>query len=100
MLTGVYPLTFGSMAFGGEAAAGKSPPDIVKSSISRTFISTHLVESINKQGTAVLLIEQSASMTPSVANRAYVLETDTVVIEDDAHQMANDPRVKKVYLGA
>ena len=56
-----------------------------------------LIEDINKQGTTILLIEQNANM--SVANRAYVLENGNIAIEGDAHELANDPRVKNAYLG-
>jgi len=58
-----------------------------------------LIESINKQGTTILLIEQNANMALSVANRAYVLENGNIAIEGDAHMLANDPRVKNAYLG-
>ena len=59
----------------------------------------NLIESINKQGTTILLIEQNANMALSVANRAYVLENGNIAIEGDAHELANDPRVKSAYLG-
>ena len=58
-----------------------------------------LIESINKQGTTILLIEQNANMALSVADRAYVLETGNIVIEGPAADLARDPRVKNAYLG-
>ena len=58
-----------------------------------------LIEDINKQGTTILLIEQNANMALSVANRAYVLENGSIAIEGNAHELANDPRVKNAYLG-
>ena len=58
-----------------------------------------LIESINKQGTTILLIEQNANMALSVANRAYVLETGNIVIEGDAAALARDDRVRSAYLG-
>ena len=58
-----------------------------------------LIESINKQGTTILLIEQNANMALSVAHRAYVLETGRISLSGDAKQLANDPRVKSAYLG-
>ncbi len=57
-----------------------------------------LIRSINRQGTTILLIEQNANMALSVANRAYVLETGNLSMSGDAHELANDPRVKKAYL--
>jgi len=58
-----------------------------------------LIEDINKQGTTILLIEQNANMALSVAHRAYVLENGNIAIEGNAHDLANDPRVKNAYLG-
>lgn len=58
-----------------------------------------LIESINKQGTTILLIEQNANMALSISNRAYVLETGNISMTGNAKELANDPRVKKAYLG-
>ncbi|MEG0912530.1 MAG: ABC transporter ATP-binding protein [Oscillospiraceae bacterium] len=58
-----------------------------------------LIESINKQGTTILLIEQNANMALSVAHRAYVLETGKISLSGDAKVLAKDPRVKAAYLG-
>ncbi len=59
-----------------------------------------LIESINKQGTTILLIEQNASMALSISHRAYVLETGKITMEGLAKDLADDPRVRKAYLGA
>ena len=58
-----------------------------------------LIESINKQGTTILLIEQNANMALSVADRAYVLETGTIAIEGEARALLQDDRVRSAYLG-
>jgi branched-chain amino acid transport system ATP-binding protein len=58
-----------------------------------------LIQSINKQGTTILLIEQNANMALSVSHRAYVLETGKITMSGKASELANDPRVKKAYLG-
>ena len=58
-----------------------------------------LIESINKQGTTILLIEQNANMALSVADRAYVLETGSIAIEGSAADLARDDRVRHAYLG-
>lgn len=58
-----------------------------------------LIQSINKQGTTVLLIEQNANMALSIAQRAYVLETGRIVLCGDAKDLRNDPAVRKAYLG-
>jgi len=58
-----------------------------------------LIESINKQGTTILLIEQNANMAFSVAHRAYVLETGRIVISGSARELEGDDRVRNAYLG-
>ncbi len=58
-----------------------------------------LIESINRQGTTILLIEQNANMALSIANRAYVLETGSIAIEGEAKQLLQDDRVRSAYLG-
>ena len=59
-----------------------------------------LIESINKKhGTTILLIEQNANMALSISHRAYVLETGRISMFGKACDLANDPRVKKAYLG-
>ena len=58
-----------------------------------------LIESINRQGTTILLIEQNANMALSIANRAYVLETGNIAISGDARTLLADDRVRSAYLG-
>ncbi len=57
-----------------------------------------IIQSINKDGTTVLLVEQNAKKALSIANRAYVLETGTIVLSGDADELVNDDSVKKAYL--
>jgi branched-chain amino acid transport system ATP-binding protein len=54
---------------------------------------------INRQGVAVLLVEQNAMMALNVAHRGYVLETGTIVLEDDAKALQKNEQVQKAYLG-
>jgi branched-chain amino acid transport system ATP-binding protein len=58
-----------------------------------------IIEEINEQGTSILLVEQNAAMALSIANRAYVLETGTVVLEGPAAELLENPQVKEAYLG-
>ena len=58
-----------------------------------------IIVEINKEGTSILLVEQNAQMALSIASRAYVLETGTIVLSGDAKEIASDPEVKKAYLG-
>ena len=54
---------------------------------------------MNQDGVTILLVEQNAKMALEIANRAYVLETGTIAMSGDAHELANDPKVRDAYLG-
>jgi branched-chain amino acid transport system ATP-binding protein len=58
-----------------------------------------IVQSINKQGTSILLVEQNAQMALSVADRAYVLETGEIKLEGKAQEVLENPMVVEAYLG-
>ena len=58
-----------------------------------------IVSTINKQGTAVLVVEQNARMALSVASHAYVMETGSLVLGGTAAELQSDDRVRKAYLG-
>lgn len=52
-----------------------------------------------KDGTTILLVEQNALMALKYAARAYVLETGRIVLSGTAKEIAQNPDVKKAYLG-
>jgi branched-chain amino acid transport system ATP-binding protein len=54
---------------------------------------------INKQGTPILLVEQNALMALEVADRGYVLETGSIVLEGPAKELQTNEQVRKTYLG-
>tara|TARA_R110002049_G_scaffold67844_8_gene175998 strand:+ start:208 stop:936 length:729 start_codon:yes stop_codon:yes gene_type:complete len=57
-----------------------------------------LVE-LNKEGLAVLLVEQLANQALAVSRRAYVMENGVVSISGESRALASDPRVMEAYLG-
>lgn len=57
-----------------------------------------IIQKINEDGVTVLLVEQNAKKALSIADRAYVLETGSIVLSGDAKQLMNDDSVKKAYL--
>ncbi|MFM7175075.1 MAG: ABC transporter ATP-binding protein [Caldilinea sp.] len=59
-----------------------------------------IVRSINEQGTTILLVEQNAHAALSIAHRAYVLETGTVVLEGPASEVLASSQVREAYLGS
>ena len=57
------------------------------------------VRDINAQGTTILLVEQNAAMALSVAQRGYVIETGAIVLSGTAAELADNPEVRRAYLG-
>jgi len=60
----------------------------------------NVIREINASGTTVLLVEQNARMALRIANRGYVLETGSVVMEGPADVLAKSPEVRSAYLAA
>jgi branched-chain amino acid transport system ATP-binding protein len=60
----------------------------------------NVIREINQQGTTVLLVEQNARMALRIANRGYVLQTGTIVMEGPARELAENPEVRAAYLAA
>lgn len=59
----------------------------------------NIIEMVNKEGVTVLLVEQNANMALSVADRAYVLETGSIVLAGTAKELQESEEVKAAYLG-
>ena len=57
------------------------------------------IDSINRQGTTILLVEQNAAMALSIAHRGYVLETGAIVLTGSAAELAGNADVRRAYLG-
>src|SRR5215813_7566092 len=50
-------------------------------------------------GLAPVLVEQNAAMALSIAHRGYVLETGTIALAGTAAELADNPEVRRAYLG-
>ncbi|WP_332649106.1 ABC transporter ATP-binding protein [Lysinibacillus sp. 54212] len=59
----------------------------------------NIIETVNKEGVTVLLVEQNANMALSVADRAYVLETGNIVLSGTAKELQESEEVRAAYLG-
>lgn len=57
------------------------------------------LKEINRESTAILLVEQNARLALQFAQRGYVLENGNLVLEGPADELLADPEVKKAYLG-
>ena len=57
------------------------------------------VRTINGQGVTILLVEQNAAMALAIADRGYVLETGRIALSGSAAELADNPDVRRAYLG-
>ena len=57
------------------------------------------IESINRSGTSVLLVEQNVSRALAISERTYVLENGHVITSGDSQELSNRPEIRKAYLG-
>jgi len=57
------------------------------------------VRTIRAEGTAVVLVEQNAKLALDTADRALVMQRGRVALEGPAARLAEDERVRDVYLG-
>jgi len=58
-----------------------------------------IIQELHRGGATILLVEQNAQMALSVASRAYVLETGSISMSGDAHELLQNDDVRKAYLG-
>ena len=58
-----------------------------------------IIKDINKDGTTILLVEQNAGKSLAISDRAYVLETGSMVLSGTGEELAASEEVKKAYLG-
>ncbi|MFZ5974976.1 MAG: ABC transporter ATP-binding protein [Bacillota bacterium] len=59
----------------------------------------NIIRDINASGTTILLVEQNARMALQIANRAYVLETGSIVLSGTGAELMESDEIKKAYLG-
>ncbi|KAB0669756.1 ABC transporter ATP-binding protein [Oryzomonas sagensis] len=58
-----------------------------------------IIQEINRQGVAILLVEQNVFQSLKIAHRAYVLETGRVVLTGEGNDLLSNEHVKKAFLG-
>jgi branched-chain amino acid transport system ATP-binding protein len=57
------------------------------------------IEEINRDGTAILLVEQNARMALEYADRGYVFEIGKIAFQDEAKNLLENDEVRKSFLG-
>jgi branched-chain amino acid transport system ATP-binding protein len=64
--------------------------------VERSF---EIIKQVNDAGVAMLVVEQNANVSLSIADRGYVLSTGRVVLEGKAADLLEDEGLRKAYLG-
>jgi branched-chain amino acid transport system ATP-binding protein len=64
--------------------------------VERSF---EIIQQVNDSGVAMLVVEQNANVSLSIADRGYVLSTGRVVLEGKAADLLEDEDLRKAYLG-
>jgi branched-chain amino acid transport system ATP-binding protein len=58
-----------------------------------------LIQTINRQGTSVFMVEQNASLALRIAHYGYVVQTGRIVLAGPAAELLRDPAIRDAYLG-
>lgn len=58
-----------------------------------------MIQTINKEGITILLIEQNANLALSISDRTYVLENGEITLTGASKDLRHHEGVKKAYLG-
>jgi branched-chain amino acid transport system ATP-binding protein len=64
--------------------------------VERSF---EIIKQVHEAGVAVLVVEQNANVSLSIADRGYVLSTGRLVLEGKASDLVQDEGLRKAYLG-
>ncbi|MGH3083486.1 MAG: ABC transporter ATP-binding protein [Gaiellaceae bacterium] len=58
-----------------------------------------IIQQVHEAGVAVLVVEQNANVSLSIADRGYVLQTGRIVLADSAKALLANEDLRKAYLG-
>ena len=64
--------------------------------VERSF---EIIKQVHESGVAILVVEQNANISLSIADRGYVLSTGRLVLEGKAADLREDEGLRKAYLG-
>jgi branched-chain amino acid transport system ATP-binding protein len=64
--------------------------------VERSF---EIIQQVNQTGVAMLVVEQNANVSLSIAHRGYVLSTGRIVLEGAARELLENDDLRKAYLG-
>ena len=58
-----------------------------------------IIKQVHESGVAILVVEQNANVSLSIADRGYVLSTGRLVLEGKAADLRENEELRKAYLG-
>ena len=58
-----------------------------------------IIQNLRSTGIAILLVEQNVNAALQISDRAYVMETGSIVAEGKARELIENDEVRKSYLG-
>ena len=58
-----------------------------------------VIQKVRIEGGTVLLVEQNARQALEIADRGYLLETGSIILEGSARELRTNEAVEKAYLG-
>lgn len=59
-----------------------------------------VIQQINQEGTTILLAEQNANAALKIADKGYVFENGSIVMQGTSEELFADDGVRKAYIGA
>lgn len=59
----------------------------------------HVIRTLHQAGVTILLVEQNARQALEIADRCYVLETGSVVLQGTGNELKANPKIENYYLG-
>ncbi|HMO60391.1 MAG TPA: ATP-binding cassette domain-containing protein, partial [Roseiflexaceae bacterium] len=58
-----------------------------------------LIQTINRQGVTIFMVEQNANLALQIADYGYVLQTGRIALEGPARELLRNPQIRDAYLG-
>ena len=76
-------------------------PDEPSLGLAPTVVSEifRIIQTLNEQGTTILLVEQNAKEALRISRRAYVMDTGRIVLTGTGEELLRNEEVKRAFLG-
>ena len=58
-----------------------------------------LIQTVNRTGVTIFMVEQNANLALRIADYGYVLQTGRIALSGPARDLLHDPRIRDAYLG-